>query len=129
MVTAMVTVTEMAAGYKKYHLLVSNRILEYVWSLHLTAFIYSCFLSLRFTQLNDNWIYDKSENLSMDELSSKVFTHLLVEADGSETSSRLDATHTVLDEINAFNGIKITPNQFPGLTIDKKPAITIFKRK
>ena len=88
----------------------------------------------RFTQLYDNWTYDKSENLSIDELSSERFTHLLVEVnDADKTSSelrrRLETSHDLVDQVSAFNGIELAPKSFPGFFIRKKKAVSIFKRK
>ena len=91
------------------------------------------FLPFRFTQLNDKWSYDKSENLSIEELLSDRFTHLLIEAGTYETSlalsNRLEKSHEVLQEVSAFNGLVINTKQFPGFSIRKKKALSIVKRK
>jgi hypothetical protein len=41
----------------------------------------------------------------------------------------LETTHEKLEEVYAFNGIKIDYKTFPGLSIRKKKAMYIFKRK
>ena len=91
------------------------------------------FFPFRFTQLNDKWSYDKSENLSIEELLSDRFTHLLIEAGTDETSlalsNRLEKSHEVLQEVSAFNGLEINTKQFPGFSIRKKKALSIVIRK
>jgi hypothetical protein len=87
----------------------------------------------RFTQLNDKWVYDKSENLSSLELTSDRFTHLFVEENGEastlELLEELKKSHEIVQEISAFGGLEINYKQFPGIGIRKKKALSIFKRK
>ncbi len=87
----------------------------------------------RFTQLNDKWVYDKTENLSSLELSSDRFTHLFVEENEEGSTllllEELKKSHELVQEISAFNGLEINYKQFPGISIRKKKALSIYKRK
>ena len=87
----------------------------------------------RFTQLNDNWVYDKTENLSSLELSSDRFTHLFVEENNEASTlallEELKKSHELVQEVSAFGGLQINHKQFPGISIRKKKAMSIYKRK
>ena len=83
----------------------------------------------RFTEEHQAWQYDKTEDLSTEQLQG--FTHLVME--GSHKYS-LDMkpfleTHTFLAEIKSYAGIKLNHSHFPPLEILTKPAIFILKRK
>ena len=83
----------------------------------------------RFTEELQAWHYDKTEDLSIEQL--QTFSHLVME--GSHKYS-LDMkpfleTHTFLAEIKSYAGIKLNHSHFPPLEILTKPAIFILKRK
>ena len=80
----------------------------------------------RFTQLNDNWIYNKTEKLSPEEL--VFFSHLLVESSDAESMSYLINTHQIIGEVTAFRDISMDLRKFPPVRINFKSAVTIFKK-
>lgn len=83
----------------------------------------------RFTQLNDYWIYNKTENLDTEQLHE--FTHLLIEAK-SKYSSNLKAyqhTHVILDNIETFSQVAVNYKLIPPVKIKTKPALFILERK
>lgn len=83
----------------------------------------------RFTQLNDNWIYNKTENLDTEQL--QEFTHLIIEA-RSKYSSILKAyqhTHVILDSIETFSQVAVNYKLIPPVKIKMKPALFILERK
>lgn len=83
----------------------------------------------RFTQLNDHWIYNKTENLDTEQLHE--FTHLLIEAK-SKYSSNLKAyqhTHVILDNIESFSQVAVNYKLIPPVKIRTKPALFILERK
>lgn len=83
----------------------------------------------RFTQLNDHWIYNKTENLDAEQLHE--FTHLLIEAK-SKYSSNLKAfqnTHVILDSIESFSQVAVNYKLIPPVKIKTKPALFILERK
>lgn len=83
----------------------------------------------RFTQLNDHWIYNKTENLDTEQLHE--FTHLLIEAK-SKYSSNLKAyqnTHVILDSIESFSQVAVNYKLIPPVKIKTKPALFILERK
>ena len=94
----------------------------------------------RFGQLNDNtthsstfanWIYDKTENLSLDTLlKTSNFTHMLVESeDDLDKAIKTNKNIDVLDTIDAFAGLRMDyKNWHVPITIEKRRAILILKR-
>ena len=81
----------------------------------------------RFTQINENWIYNKTEHLTVEELSQ--FQHLLVESSDHEIMNFLANSHKSLDEISAFNGFSMNLKSFPpNISVKFKPAVTILKK-
>ncbi|XP_026469016.1 dol-P-Man:Man(7)GlcNAc(2)-PP-Dol alpha-1,6-mannosyltransferase [Ctenocephalides felis] len=85
----------------------------------------------RFTQINPNWIYNKTEHLVPGSREMMEFTHLLVEAK-SKYSSNLkpySTSHDVLDVIDGFSHISFNYNLLPPIKIKTKPAIYILQRK
>ena len=121
-------------GETTFELLLLNCNISSLIKEALSSLSHGAFVSSRFTQLYDKWTYDKSENLSIDELSSDRFTHLLVEVNDADKTSvelrrRLESSHELVDQVSAFNGIELAPKSFPGFQIRKKKAISVFKRK
>ncbi|KAK2163555.1 hypothetical protein LSH36_77g01051 [Paralvinella palmiformis] len=85
----------------------------------------------RFTQLNDNWIYNKTEKLlpSSDEMMSS-FTHLFVAA-SSQRDPELQPyinSHTVLDVIKGFSRVAFLGREFPPIAVKVEPKIFLLKR-
>lgn len=83
----------------------------------------------RFAQLNENWIYNKTEKLDTEQL--QEFTHLIIEAK-SKYSSNLKAyqhTHVILDSIESFSQVAVNYKLIPPVKIRTKPALFILERK
>jgi len=96
-------------------------------SVHLDVFTCQTGVS-RFTQENDDWDYDKTEDMTEDQLQN--FTHLLIE--GHHKSS-LDMkpfldTHEFVAEIESFSGLKFNYAYFPPISIQTRPSIFILKK-
>ena len=75
----------------------------------------------RFLHMNSQWIYNKTEDLSNEDL--KSFTHLLVQSSNEPTLKFLKETHQVEAKIEAFvgiNGKSFLPMFAPSVTILKK---------
>uniref|UniRef100_A0A146LXU7 Mannosyltransferase n=1 Tax=Lygus hesperus TaxID=30085 RepID=A0A146LXU7_LYGHE len=83
----------------------------------------------RFTQTNDLWIYDKTENIDvLDE--NHDFTHLILEAKAAyETDSRLIKYFTVLGTIEGFSHLSLDLKTFPYVQINVKPKLLILQSK
>ena len=81
----------------------------------------------RFIQLNNNWIYNKTENLSPEELT--FFDHLMVESSDTDLVNYLLKTHKKISEVEAFSNYSLNLKKFPPrIKINFKPSVTIFKR-
>ena len=80
----------------------------------------------RFTQVNDNrWIYDKTENLALEEkLQSGKFSHLIAEINDQEAI--VGKTMEDLATIEAFSKVTVDWNTFLPV-IESKPALKIVK--
>jgi len=83
----------------------------------------------RFTQINSGWIYDKSENVSTESMSS--FSHILLPGHHKYTLQLKPflQTHEFVSEIEAFSQIKLDYSTFPPVQVETKPAIFILRRK
>ena len=86
----------------------------------------------RFTELNRDlgWLYNKSENLSIDNLKSQ-FTHLLVEAESMDDKNLkpFEQSHQILDFVRSFKGIYFTHDKIPLPKIRWLPKIFILKKR
>ncbi|KAK3102542.1 hypothetical protein FSP39_012075 [Pinctada imbricata] len=80
----------------------------------------------RFTELNNRWIYDKTENLEPGGLEMQKFTHLFIGED--ELLKYYQSTHTVIAKIDSFDRIKIDWKTIPPVQIITKPTIWILKK-
>ncbi|KAH9514468.1 hypothetical protein Btru_025333 [Bulinus truncatus] len=69
----------------------------------------------RFTQLRDDWIYNKTENLHPGGPDMMHYSHLLVGVPGGDTQSLsvYADTHTILAAVPAFDKISIDKSSFP----------------
>ena len=82
----------------------------------------------RFIQLNNNCIYNKTENLSPEELT--FFDHLMVESSDTDLVNYLLKTHKKISEVEAFSNYSLNLKKFPpSVKINFKSSVTIFKRK
>jgi len=84
----------------------------------------------RFTQLNDNWRYNKTEELRPGGRELLQFTHLLV---GSLDRTARDLniyekSHSVQATVRAFSRFKLNPQNFPPFEIVVEPRIYLLKR-
>ena len=82
----------------------------------------------RFLHLNENWTYDKSENLPLEEL--KKFQFLLMESSKVQNfTEKSDKSHQILKEISAFKGLDFSNwKTFPPVKCKLLPAVTILKK-
>ena len=85
-------------------------------------------LSFRFTQINDNWSYDKTERLQPSDKSA--FDYLIVEADDSASQNEFKPTHEIMDSVDAYAGIDVDyrGKRMPPVGIRTKPSLIILKR-
>jgi alpha-1,6-mannosyltransferase len=82
----------------------------------------------RFTQISDTWLYNKTENLSLEKLAT--FTHLLVEHEDHATIDGLSSTHDILFETNSFRGLTdFNLMTFPPFKLKMSSAVTVLRRK
>ncbi|XP_014249402.1 uncharacterized protein LOC106666615 isoform X2 [Cimex lectularius] len=84
----------------------------------------------RFTQLNDHWIYNKTENLNFESKEMLMFSHLLVEARSkySKTLKPFTKTHTILDFVEGFSHVMFNYNSFPPMKFKTRPMIFILQQ-
>jgi len=92
--------------------------------------VFSCQTGVsRFLQERHDWSYSKAENITAEE--KMRFTHLLVEGSHRYTLQLRPylETHDIIGEVEAYAGIEVQYNQFPPVTVKRKPAIYILERK
>ncbi|XP_014284199.1 dol-P-Man:Man(7)GlcNAc(2)-PP-Dol alpha-1,6-mannosyltransferase [Halyomorpha halys] len=84
----------------------------------------------RFTEINKNWIYNKTENLASGSTDYLIFSHLLLEAKSKYSPNLKPFTHSheILDIIDGFSHIHFNYNSFPPFRIKSKPMIFILKK-
>ncbi|KAG8186584.1 hypothetical protein JTE90_020875 [Oedothorax gibbosus] len=84
----------------------------------------------RFTELNSNWKYNKSEGVSIKDLEIMQFSHLLVEwtEDIGHTEAFYLHTHVVKNITNGFSHWGLDFNLFPPIQVFLKPKILVLKR-
>lgn len=113
------------AAITRFHKLVKNE--PYV-NVHICNLAAQTGVS-RFTQIHDNWLYNKTENLEPHQLED--YTHLLIEAKSKYSSSvkALSESHEILDSIESFSHITINYKFIPPIKIKTKPALFILERK
>ncbi|CDS42270.1 glycosyltransferase [Echinococcus multilocularis] len=85
----------------------------------------------RFQQVNDHWIYNKTEKIDNDvrALVEGPFTHLILEASKDVLSGRVEAFHQLFT-VESFSGITYNPegSLWKKLKILIKPALVIYER-
>ncbi|CAH1392685.1 unnamed protein product [Nezara viridula] len=84
----------------------------------------------RFTEINKNWIYNKTENLTPGSTDFLIFSHLLLEAKSkySPNLKPFSHSHEILDVVDGFSHIHFNYNSFPPFRIKSKPMIFILKK-
>jgi len=84
----------------------------------------------RFGEENPNWIYDKTENLLVEDLLSRDYTHLLIlESDYMSSMSELQNEFNVIHKSEGLESIKrIWPFRYPTFSNDKT-SILLLQRK
>ncbi|GFS50608.1 probable Dol-P-Man:Man(7)GlcNAc(2)-PP-Dol alpha-1,6-mannosyltransferase [Nephila pilipes] len=84
----------------------------------------------RFTELNSNWKYNKSEDLSLQSLEIMQFTHLLIEwtEDIGNAGSLYLHTHSVKNITHGYSHWGIDFSLFPPIQVYLKPKILLLKR-
>ncbi|XP_045121143.1 dol-P-Man:Man(7)GlcNAc(2)-PP-Dol alpha-1,6-mannosyltransferase-like isoform X4 [Portunus trituberculatus] len=83
----------------------------------------------RFTQLNDHWRYNKTEQLKAGSRDMRSFSHLLVEAKSkySYNLKHYTSSHEVMSSVEAFSHLSFNYQQFPPVKVRVKPALFILK--
>ncbi|XP_035218777.1 dol-P-Man:Man(7)GlcNAc(2)-PP-Dol alpha-1,6-mannosyltransferase-like isoform X5 [Stegodyphus dumicola] len=84
----------------------------------------------RFTELNSNWKYNKTENLPLGGVEIMQFTHLLVEWPNDIENSQLPylTTHSVLNITHGYSHWGLDFSTFPPIQVFLRPRILIMKR-
>lgn len=85
----------------------------------------------RFTQLNDNWIYDKDEDLKPGDEEYHWFNYILTEAKDklSPEMQYLTQTHDTMEFIECFSNIGIQYGSMIPIKIKTKSCIYLMERK
>ncbi|KAK3585839.1 hypothetical protein CHS0354_038364 [Potamilus streckersoni] len=84
----------------------------------------------RFTQLNDNWVYNKTEDLPVAGIDMLSYTHLLCGPIKEQIPTiYYSDTHDVQAVILGFDKIYIDKYKFPFLHIARSPKIWLLKQK
>ncbi|CAG0894820.1 unnamed protein product [Darwinula stevensoni] len=84
----------------------------------------------RFTQINDNWIYNKTEGLKVGGPDMMSYTHLLVEGSSPESwrIKHYMRTHHILSVISGFSHVSLDYRDFPPVKVRSKPRIYILHK-
>ncbi|XP_021360209.1 dol-P-Man:Man(7)GlcNAc(2)-PP-Dol alpha-1,6-mannosyltransferase-like isoform X2 [Mizuhopecten yessoensis] len=85
----------------------------------------------RFTQLNNNWIYNKTEDLYPGGHEMMSFTHLFIGASGVEDKALLPykKSHTVELEVYGFDRISLDIKSSVPINFKMSPKIYVLKKK
>ncbi|KAL3852708.1 hypothetical protein ACJMK2_016326 [Sinanodonta woodiana] len=84
----------------------------------------------RFTQLNDNWVYNKTEDLPVAGIDMMSYTHLLCGPIKEQAPSiYYSDTHDVKAVILGFDKIYFDKYKFPFVHIARSPQIWLLKKK
>uniref|UniRef100_A0A2P2HXZ8 Mannosyltransferase n=1 Tax=Hirondellea gigas TaxID=1518452 RepID=A0A2P2HXZ8_9CRUS len=83
----------------------------------------------RFLQFNDNWNYNKTEDLRAGGRDIRSFTHLLVEAKTKYAYNlkHYSESHNIMEAIEAFSHLTFNYQHFPPIKIRTKPALYILE--
>eukprot|EP00092_Neocalanus_flemingeri_P013136 GFUD01014155.1.p1 GENE.GFUD01014155.1~~GFUD01014155.1.p1 ORF type:complete len:506 (-),score=179.88 GFUD01014155.1:83-1600(-) len=82
----------------------------------------------RFTQEVPDWVYDKTEDLSDEELGR--FSHLVVAGQHRYTLhlKHFLKTHKFIGQVDSFSGLRFNYTNFPPVEVESKPALYILKK-
>ncbi|XP_060078441.1 dol-P-Man:Man(7)GlcNAc(2)-PP-Dol alpha-1,6-mannosyltransferase-like [Ylistrum balloti] len=85
----------------------------------------------RFTQLNNNWIYNKTEKLLPGGPEMMSYTHLFVGASSvnDEALRPYKKTHSVELEIHGFDSVSLDKKSSAPVSLKMSPKIYILKKK
>ncbi|XP_033746199.1 dol-P-Man:Man(7)GlcNAc(2)-PP-Dol alpha-1,6-mannosyltransferase-like isoform X2 [Pecten maximus] len=85
----------------------------------------------RFTQLNNNWIYNKTEDLYPGGHEMMSYTHLFVGASSVNDKALrpYKSTHTVELEVHGFDGISLGKKPSAPFSLKMSPKIYVLKKK
>ncbi|CAH1266236.1 ALG12 [Branchiostoma lanceolatum] len=81
----------------------------------------------RFGQLNSNWRYDKTEDLTPGGPALMAYTHLLLET--TDQSRLYTESHDTLVSVEGFSGIQKQFRSFPPISIKTEPRILVLAKK
>ncbi len=87
----------------------------------------------RFTQLRDDWVYDKTEGIPLKSrlASDSGYTHLVTELPADEdveSKDLLASSWSVLATINKSAGLAIDLKSFPPIFVRTEPALLVLER-
>jgi len=96
-------------------------------SIHLDVFACQTGVS-RFTQESPLWDYDKTEDLSVQEL--QKFSHLVIAGQHRYTLQLKPflESHEFIGQVDSFSGVKFNYTEFPPVRVETKPALYILKK-
>ncbi|KAG1656845.1 Dol-P-Man:Man(7)GlcNAc(2)-PP-Dol alpha-1,6-mannosyltransferase [Nymphon striatum] len=85
----------------------------------------------KFGQINEQWIYNKTESMVLSNPDMMSFTHLLIEGKSKFSSSihKFKQSHEVLSLVEAFTHVKFDYTKFPPVNIRTKPKLLLLRRK
>ncbi|XP_076007898.1 dol-P-Man:Man(7)GlcNAc(2)-PP-Dol alpha-1,6-mannosyltransferase [Genypterus blacodes] len=81
----------------------------------------------RFLEQNKNWRYDKQEHLSPTSPEMKMYSHLLMEANGTKIQLLRD-THQPLAFIEGYSNIAFNMFHFPPIRVQMERKTVLMKR-
>ena len=81
----------------------------------------------RLGQLREDVVYNKTEDLTLDQIVDGPFTHLIME-NNQQRIQDLSTHFEVVDRIQSYSGISFNYNHYPPVQIKSKPSIVIMKR-
>ncbi|KAJ8006865.1 hypothetical protein DPEC_G00111650 [Dallia pectoralis] len=95
-------------------------------SVHIDVFAAQTGVS-RFLELNSNWRYDKSENVGPGHLEMKTYSHVLMEANGTQVALLQDS-HKPLVFIQGYSNMALNAFRFPFLNINLENKLVLLER-
>ena len=81
----------------------------------------------RFTQIQPEWIYNKTENLSASD--KMHFTHLVIEDREEGLHENILENFDIIETISSFSGISLNFDNFPYFEVQSKPALHLMEKK
>eukprot|EP00062_Callorhinchus_milii_P006784 gi/632947688/ref/XP_007889175.1/ PREDICTED: dol-P-Man:Man(7)GlcNAc(2)-PP-Dol alpha-1,6-mannosyltransferase isoform X1 [Callorhinchus milii] len=81
----------------------------------------------RFLELNENWRYDKREDIKPGDIEFDAYTHILMEMNSTHVS-RYRNTHRILLSISAFRGIGFNISEFPPIYAKLETTLVILEK-